>query len=798
MVDTLWQDVRLALRGFRRDRGVTLLALASLAIGIAANTTIFSLVHAVEFPRLIYPSAGRIIFLESNNAARSLNGMPTSAPDAADIAAAAKSLEHASLTADQSSLLNSASGDSRARVSGRRVPASFFDVMQVPAAMGRVLRADDAPGVMVVSEGVWRSELGADTSIVGRSVRLDGGLVTVVGVMPAEFDNDSDFWTPLDKSDASVAQSRRDDRQFTMFARLAPAASVADAERELNLISQRLAADHPATNRDWTTIPIPLTRMHGRDSRGAFFVLQGAVGFVLLIVCANIANLQLSRGTRRAREMALRLSLGATRGRLIRQLLTESVLLSIVGGIAGVWLSMWGIQLAKAIGGFPSVINPTLNNAVLAFTALISMATGVLFGLLPALRASHTSPDAALRSDESRGGTTSRGRLRGALVAVQMGAAVVLAICAALMVQTFDNRQRVDLGFDPSNALRASVAFGSNDAARLRSTTETLITALAADPAVTAAGVSTFALPTAAGAQRVLTLQEGAEQPIVHRGGGVEAVTPQFFAAMGVPVRAGRVFTAQDTIGAAPVAIINDKLATTLWKDRSPIGQSLRLGAIDDTAAPVVTIVGVVGSVRRSAMHDTVIARVYLPFAQYPNARLMLTVRGPGDTAATTRAIDAAVRSVDPALMAEDMKTVAADLAEFVATMRLITLLLGGFGVIGLLLAGLGVFGTMSYAIAQRERELAVRSALGASSRDILRIVFGSALTMTVAGVVPGIIGALLATRTLQSFLFGVSATDPVTFAGVALFLVGVAIAACYRPARVATSIDPIQVLRRE
>lgn len=792
MVGTLWQDVRQAVRGFGRDRGVALLALASLAVGIAANTTVFSVVQALEFPHLIYPSASRIVFLESNNNARNLKGMPTSAPDSADIAASATSLEHASLAADQSSII--ALGDRRARVSGRRVGAAFFDVMQVPASAGRALRSDDVPGVIVVSDSMWKNELGSDTAIVGRVVRLDGGSATVVGVMPAGFDADADFWTPLD---AAAVAAPRDDRQFTMFARLAPAASMADAERELDVISRRLAADHPATNRDWTTVPIALPRLHGRDSRGAFFMLQGAVAFVLLIVCANIANLQLARGSRRAREMALRLSLGATRARLIRQLLTESLLLAVAGGGVGVWLSMWGIQLAKTIGGFPSVIDPTLNLPVLAFTALVSMTTGVLCGLLPALRASNTSPEVALRADGARGSTGTRGRLRSALVALQIGAAVVLAACAALMAQTFDHRQRVDLGFDPSHAVRATVALGTTDAARLRNETTRLLAALNTTPAIASAGASTFALPTAAGAQRVITLQNDGAAPIVHRGGGVEAVTPQYFAAMGVPTRAGRVFNDSDTVGAAPVAVINDKLAATLWKDRSAVGQSLRLGAVDDPAAPVVTIVGVVGSIRRSAMHDSVIARVYLPYAQYPNGAITLTVRGRGDSAATSRAIDAAVRAVDPALMAEDVKTVDADLAAFVAPMRLITVLLGGFGLIGLLLAGLGVFGTMSYTITQRERELAVRSALGATPANILGLVIGSALTMTVAGIVPGIAAALLAAQTLRGFLFGITATDPVTFASVALFLIVVAMGACYRPARRAAAIDPIEVLRR-
>lgn len=795
MVETLFQDVRLAIRGFQRNVGVTLLALASLAIGIAANATIFSLVQAVEFPQLIYPDASRIVFLESRNATRALDSMPTSAPDALDIAKAASTLEHATLTADQSSILTY--GDRRLRVGGRRVGSDFFTVMRVAPQIGRALQAGDQPGVMVLSDATWRNEFGADPSVLNRAVRLDEGSVTIVGVMPPRFDADADFWTPLE---ASISSAPRDDRQFTMFARLADGRSLADAEHELHVISERLVRDHALTNAGWVTVPIALPHLHGRDSRGAFFMLQGAVTFVLLIVCANVANLQLALGTRRTREMALRLSLGAPRARLIRQLLTESLVLALGGGAFGVLLALWGIQLAKSIGGFPLEIQPALNLPVLTFTAGVSMLTGVLSGLMPALRASSTSPQTALRADDGRTSSDRRGRVRSALVALQIASAVVLVVCAALMTQTFENRQRVDLGFDATNAVQGSLSLGSvgRDDATRRAAVDRLLVALTSNNNVQSAGASAWALPTGAGGERVITRTIPDGTTMIHRGSGAEAVTPDFFAALGVPLKAGRTFTNADSVGAAPVAIINDTLARAMWGDASPIGQTLRLGATDAPNAPVVTVVGVVGSIRRSAMHNTTIARVYLPFAQHPSDAMTVTVRGRTDTTTAARALEAAVRAVDPTLLAEDVKTVEADLAQFIAPMRMITLLLATFGVIGLLLAALGVFGMMSYVVSQQERELAVRTALGATHFDIMTMVVRSALLVTISGIVPGILAALLAARTLQSLLYGVSATDPSTFVGVALFLAIVSLGACYRPARAAATVDLMRALSRE
>lgn len=793
MIDRLWQDVRDAGRSLVRGRGVTLIAILSIAIGIAANATVFSMVQAVEFPRLIYPDASRLIVLESNNHARGLSGMPVSAPDAIDIASSSRSIETSALTADQSSVLRD--GTVPIRIAGRRVEPTFFEVLGLPPLLGRTLRHDDGADVIVLANALWRSNFGEDRSIVGRTIPVDGRPLTVVGVMPPGFDEDADFWVPLTDRTAFA----RDDRQLTLFARLSSDVSLREATTEIESISRRLAEDHPSTNHDWTTTPVQLSRLHGRDSRGVFILLQCAVLFVLLIACANIANLLLARGTKRHHEMAIRVSLGASRGQLISALLAESLMLSMAGGLLGLLAAMWCIDFARALGGFPDVIRPSLNPGVVAFAAVLALLTGVASGIIPALRASAVSPAPALREDDTRA-VGSRGWLQAGLVAFQMACAVVLTTAASLMVQTLLNRQQVDLGFEPRGAIRADVALSGaryQDYAAVRAAVDSLLDRLASSPNVAAAGIQTFALPTGAGAQRQMTVPArdyAGLAPGVRR--GVHAVSPGYFDALGVPLIAGRSLQESDREGSAPVAVINEELARHLWPDRNPVGELLKLGEAGEQA-PVVTVVGVVGTIRRSGMHDVPVALAYVPFAQHPASTFSIVVRGRGDLQAVERQLHTAVNAVDPALFPEGVRSLEADLAQFLAPIRMIGTMLGAFGLAGLLLAALGVFGTMSYFVSQRERELAVRTALGASPRDIVVLVFGGALRITAIGVAAGVLLAFGAAQALRGLLFGVSPSDPATFAGVIGTLILAALVACYGPARAATSADPIALLRR-
>jgi putative ABC transport system permease protein len=784
-------NLRLAFRSMLREPGVTLVALSFFAIGIAANSTIFSLVQAVEFPKLIYPDTYRIVFLEARDSIRNLDPMPVSAPDALDIAASSRSFELPSLVGDQSSILREV--EPARRVGGKRVTYTFFEVMRVPPALGRTLNASDGGEAFVMSASLWRTAFGADRGIVGRAIRLDGGVVTVIGVMPDGFDEDADFWVGWHGAGAGAP---RDDRQYTLFARLAPGVSMDAAKRELADISGRLASEYPATNKGWTTYPTPLPRMHGRDSHGTFLLLQGAVAFVLLIACANISNLLLARGTRRQQEMAVRLSLGASRRRLLGQLLTESLVLALTGGALGTILTLWGVRLARAVGGFPDVIRPEVNFLVLAFTAVVAMVTGIVSGLLPALRMSRVGPEAVLRSGSSRTATITGSRVRTMLVAIQVASAIALATGGALMLQTLTNRLSVNLGFKTEGAVRSDIFLAGD---RYRSPegivagTEAILTNLKGQAEVSAAGVVTFALPTNAGAQR--TFSAPAYGTSVSP--GVQAITPGYFDAMQIATTSGRGFTAQDRAGTTPVVIVNEELARHLWPGKNAVGEAMRLGALTE-GAPMVTVVGVVSTVRRSAMHDRAVPRAYLPFAQYPNPSLELVVRGRGDETVLPLALSRSLQATDAGLFAENVRTLTADVARYVAPVRLITILLSIFAALGLLLAALGVFGSMTYNVSQRAKELAIRSALGATRGELLRMVIRNAMVVTLAGVVPGIAVALLASRALRSFLYGVSPNDPWTIAVVVAVLIGVSLLASYRPAAIAASVDPMKVLRRD
>jgi predicted permease len=793
MLDNLRHDLVLARRHLVRGGIATTAAIVSLGVGIAANTTVFSLVHALAFPHLIYPGAARIVFLESKNDGRRIAEMMVSAPDARDVAQGSRTLEGTSLAASQSSILRV--GEDARRVQGRRVDRGFFALLQVQPSLGRVLRADDEPGAVVLSDALWRSQFGADRGVVERAVRLDGGTATVVGVMPPLFDGDADFWTPVGDQ---LSSARRDDRQYDVFARLAPGTSLNEANAELAALSARLAGDHTSTNRGWQLYAVPLAELHGRDSRGTFLLLQAAVACVLLIACANIANTLLARGTGRRREMAVRVAVGATRPRLIRALLTESLALAAAGGALGVILAMWGIRAARILIGLPEVIEPHLNATVLAFTAIVSIVTGVLCGVAPALRTSSVDPESVLR-EQGRGGTDRRaGRLQALLVVAQMACAVLLATSAALLVRSVANRERVALGFEPRGAFRAELALPYErypDPARAEAAIDRIVAAVAQSPDVIAAGAHSWALPTGAGAQRTFTLPDRPDEA-PSPGGSVEAITPGYFAALGTSLMAGRDFGAADQAGSVPVAVVNQHMANRLWPGQGAVGRRLRLGTAAESG-PIVTIVGVVANVRRSPMHETPIATVYLPYAQYPNGSATIIVRVRGDVASGVRALTDAIRKADPLLLAEKVRTLDQDIAAFTAPLRATTSVLSMFAVTAVLLAAFGTFATMSYNVAERQYEIAIRSALGAPRDVIVRMVLARALGLIAMGVLAGALAAAWATRALHAFLFGVTPLDSFTYVSVAAGLIAVALLASWRPARQAAAVDPMVVLRR-
>lgn len=775
---------RLAWRALLRDPQLTTVAVLSLAVGLAANTTIFSLVHALEFPRLIYPRASQLVFLESDHIERGLAGMLVSVPDAQDLARATRTLSHVAWAGDQSSVLDT--GSQRRRVSGRRVSETFFSTFETSAAIGRTLRPEDPPGTVVLSHQLWSAAFGGTTTLTDLTPRLDGTVVSVVGVMPEAFDADAEFWIPLAAEPTTFA---RDDRQFSVFARVVPEATLAQATNEVNTLSATLAAAHAQSNAGWVMRLYPLSRLHGRDSRETFYLLQAAVLGMLLIACANIANLLLARGAERRHEMALRLSLGATRAHLARQLLAEGLVLALAGGLLGIVLSLWGIRGARALGGFPDVIAPTLNVGVLAFSAALSVLTGALCAAWPAWQASATAPEEALRQGGTRttGGT---GHGRSVLLAIQISAALVLIGLGALLLQSWRHRQALDLGLDPAGVVRASVSGASTDS------TLSFTEALAAHPEVEAAAVSAWALPSGAGAQRAIQSTTSAAALDPASGRTFESVSVNFFKTLRVPVRAGRVFDDTDRPGAPLVAVINETLARRISPDATPVGATLRLG--EATADPIVTVIGVVGDVRRSVMHDSPLPRVYLPFAQHPSGSgLQLFVRARAEETPVSRLLLDTAQTVDRSLLVEDIEAASTDLARFTAGLRMTTTVLSLFGGVGLALAALGVYGTTSYVTSTRTRELAVRAALGADRGRLLRLVLRTVSQPLAVGLVAGIALSAFAVRSVEASLFGVSATDVTTMAAAVGVLILVTLLAAARPALRAANTDPMTALRQ-
>ena len=768
----LLQDCRLALRNLLKERGVFLTAVASLAVGIAANTTIFSLVQAVEFPRLIYPEASRIVLIESHNAARGLPSLPVSAPDAIDLTATTHTLSSLAMTADRESTLREAF--TPARWSGREAPAKFFSVLGVPAAKGRVLNDQDGAAI-IFSDHLWRSQFAADAAIVGRVIHLDNEPRTITGVMPARFDSDADFWILPPRNATAPA---REDRRLTVFAKLAGGVSLAAAASELRGIASRLASRYPATNSGWTMYPRPIARLHGQDSRSLLWLLQGAVALVLLLACVNIANILLARGSRRMQEMAIRAALGASRGALLRQLLIESLLLSMAGCLLGLFLTPWGIDFALATGAAPAAIEPSLNLLVLGFTAFVTMLTGVFCGIVPALRASHVSPGAALGGVRSGGEPRGHVRLRAGLVALQIACATVLASSAGLMLETLANRERVDLGFQPHGAVRADLTLpaNGNNASRL-------LASLNHHPDIECAAVHAWAFSRGAGTSMQID-RPGAPH-------AAESVSPAYFEAMGIPIRQGRVFSDADRSDGARVAVVNEEFARLAWPDRSPVGETLRVNQ-----SLAVTIVGVVGSIRASSMHEAKASRIYLSYDQFPNAEIELVVRARTSVARTVQATQTTVRNADANLVLDKLRTLDDDVARYLAPVRSLTILYSAFGLAGFLLAALGVFGAISYNVSQRRREMAVRAALGAGPLDIFLLVVKRALLIAAAGVVPGVFAASLAARSLRSFLFGVTPVNPPALVFAGIFLAIISLIACYAPARAAASADPMTALR--
>jgi predicted permease len=798
-MDTILQDIRFALRSLRRSPGLVLVATLSLALGIAVNVTLFAAVDIMLLRPLPYEDSERLVQVWSTNPSRGWDQTSISLADYRDWRDQSKTID---LAAYRSSSFNLSDDDEAPeRVSGTRVSPEFFTVFKIRPAMGRAFsKEEEQPGkdgVAIISDEFWRRRFDADPGILSRVIRLDGQMVTIVGVMPAGFTfprNTMDIWAPLPQ----VVEAR-DSRYIQVLGRLTPGATLTSARSEMDAIGSRLAETHPASNAGMGTRIITLKdEIIDENGRRAAVICLVAVAFVLLIACANVANLLLARGASRSRELSVRAALGAGRGRLVRQLLTESFILAAIGCAIGLLGSLWGIGLFRSImpNDFPRVDALAIDGPVLVYAVIVSALAGVVFGTAPALQVTRDRLSQAL-AEGGRGGSSGvkHRRLRTSFVVGEIALAQVLLISAGLMIKGAIRMQTTPLGFDKENTLVFAVNLGSRefpDTTEVMQVQENMLARIREIPGVEAAG-SISALPMSGGNGTYYTVEgeppppEG-ERPVLQYRGVLAGISH----AMGLRVVSGRDLGDGDRLGAPNVVVINEALARRHWKDKDPLGQRVTFfGRTWD-------IVGVMADVREFGPDDPAPPIAYFPTLQYVMRSPNFLVRTSTDAAQFGAQVRAAVAAAAPNLPVYDVRTLATHVREEQIQTTIMPRLLTTFGAMALLLSLIGVYGVMAYNVAQRERELGIRRVLGARMQDISWLVLGNGLRVAALGAGIGLLIALGVTRTLSTFLLGVSAFDPAVFAGVTIALVAAALAASTVPARRATTVDPGVALRAE
>ncbi|HYS05468.1 MAG TPA: ABC transporter permease [Candidatus Dormibacteraeota bacterium] len=804
-MDTLFQDLRYALRMLAKSPGFTAVAAITLALGIGVNTAIFSVVNGTLLRPLPYPAPDRLMFVTIDRGEHGRR-FTLSSSDFQTLKEKMRSFE--SLAAVRPDRVNFKAGGEPERITAMWASADFFAALGVAPRIGRGFSAgEDRPGrppVAVVSHALWQRALSGDPAAVGRTVTLDGRAFTVVGVMPPGFTflRSSDVW-PILQLDPPL---KRPPFFLRLVGRLRPGVGSAQLGAELGALHDVVRREYPdATEPRWAFAAEPLKEYIVGDVRPALLVLLVAVGFVLLIATANVSNLLLSRAATRQKEMALRTALGASRRRLVRQLLTESLMLAVVGGGLGLVAGLWGIDLLRAIApeNFPRATDIGIDRAALAFTSIVALASGILFGLAPALQLSKAPLNETLKQG-GRGVTESRGRqrMRGLLVAAQTTLALMLLVGAGLMVRSFQRLQEVDPGFIPDHLMTAQIALPQSravDPARRTAFYKELVERVRVLPGVEEASFSDSVPPTGLGILEVLGV-EGQEVPAGENHPLIEEILvgTDYFRTLGIPLLSGRPPAASDGADAPPVALVNDTLARRYFPGREAVGKRIRAGGFgpDD---PWITIIGVVGDVKNNGLDAGRAPAIYVPYEQLPmEGETHLLVRSLLGTEGLVEAVRRQVREIDPGLPLGPVRTGGQLLAAATGRPRFNTLLILLFALVAMLLAAVGIYGVVSYSASQRTHEIGVRLALGARPRDVIALVLGQGMRPVLAGVGAGLLGAFLLTRTMRSLLFGVSATDPLTFALIALFLASVALAACYLPARRATRVDPMIALRAE
>jgi len=820
-LETLLQDVRYAVRTLRRSPGFTAVAAAALAIGIGANTAIFSVIDASRARALPYADAERLVVLWGNVQRARVERRGTSYPDFADWRARARSVE--GMAAFDGQLLTLQGNDDPERIQTEFVSAPYFSLLGVPAARGRTFTADEdnvakPAQVVVLSDGLWRRRFGGDPQIVGRSITLCCAprAYTVVGVMPPGFkglQDQAELWVPFAMYAPADFMASRGSRGFAALAKLKPDIPLDGAQRELDAIAKQLEREHPDTNEKRGIEASPLDVELFGMLRPALFTLMAAVGFVLLIACANVANLLLARSEARRREVAVRSALGAGRGRLVRQLITEGCVLTLVGAAAGLALARVSVSalVAQSPVAFPSFVAPGLDLRVAAFTVMVSIACGILIGLAPALQTRGVDLSASLK-ESARGSDGRRSqRVRSALVVAELSLAVVLLVGAGLMIRSVRNLATLNPGFDPESVLTLHVSIprapappataGANPTAAPPVPVvygRALLERLRAVPGVAAAALGSD-VPLDGGAAASFYSAEGqaptnaqnAPRAYVHR------VSPQFFTTLRIPLIAGRTFTEAEAVPASPSVVVSERLVKRFWRGEDPIGKRIKFGGLTSDN-PWLSIVGVVGEVKYRGLPENPTADpdVYLPFIDR-NAQLALAVRGTITPASLVTPIRAAIRAADPSIPVYSIAPMDGLIANQTSQSRFTMWLMSVFAVVALSLAAIGIYGVMSYLVTQRTREIGIRLALGANDRDILRLVVGNGARLVAAGLALGVATSLALERLVASLLFGVTTADAGSAIAVGV-LAFVALAACYLPALRAMRVSPLEALRAE
>jgi putative ABC transport system permease protein len=805
-MQSFWQDLRFGARMLLKKPVFTLIAVITLSLGIGANTAIFSVVNGVLWSALPYPQPEQLARVWMDNRRQGIREDITSYPNFQDWRDQNKSFQGMACVRNRNANLTGEGEPEEIRAAS--VSANFFQLMGVNPELGRGFTAEEEqPGrdrIVVLSHGLWQRRFGGDPGILNRTISLNGESHVVVGVAPPgfQFPEKTEIWSPLAPNENMRAA--RGVFWLPVVGRLKPGVTRAQAQADMDLIGKQLEQQYPNMNAGYGVNVVPLMEQTVGSIRRSLLVLFGAVLFVLLIACANVANLLLARAATRQREVALRAALGASRWRIVRQLLTESVLLAVVGGALGVMLAWWGLQLLIDLSpaNIPRLENISLDGRALGFTMALSLLTGLIFGLAPALQTSHLELGETLK-EGGRGGSGGRRaqHIRSVFIVAEVALTLALLVGAGLLIRSFWRLQQVDPGFKTDSILTLRLSLPRSkysEEAQVVSFYERLQERLSALPGVEAASATNGILLPMVTNSSIFAIENKPQDPRERQFElPFNAVMPNYFQTMGVQLLSGRAFTAQDARDKPRVAIVNETFVKHYFPNEDPIGRRFTFFDANDNTQ-WITIVGVVRDTKRQGLDQPIRMESWLPHAQSQSRSMEVVLRTAGDPLTLSQTAREVVWSLDRDLPIPKMETVERVLSENVAQRRLNMLLLGLFALVALILAAVGIYGVMSYAVTQRTNEIGIRMAMGAKASAVLWLVVRQGMLLVLAGVVIGLAATFALTRLMASLLFGVSATDPITFVAIAALLTGVALVACWIPARRAAKVDPMVALRYE